>query len=85
MTCVRADNAAAPHRPWYRGRFSCGHDHDVYDVLTAFRVTSHALAHAIKKLLAPGLRGAKDAHQDLDEAVASIRREQEMNKEVPKK
>ena len=48
---------------------------DVYDVLHAFGVQSHAVGHAVKKLLMPGQRGAKDYAQDLREAVQSIIRE----------
>ncbi|MFZ9048890.1 MAG: hypothetical protein ACO20Y_08940 [Poseidonia sp.] len=47
---------------------------DVYDVLKAFGVTCAARAHAIKKLLMPGQRGAKDELQDLDEALVSVSR-----------
>lgn len=47
---------------------------DVYDVLTAFGVTNPATQHAIKKLLMPGQRGAKNALQDLAEAKASVER-----------
>ena len=47
---------------------------DVYDVLKAFNVTNPATQHAIKKLLAGGLRGHKDLLQDLNEAHASISR-----------
>lgn len=46
---------------------------DVYDVLRAFNVTDPAVAHAVKKLLAPGQRsGGKDERQDLEEARWSI-------------
>lgn len=47
---------------------------DVYDVLAAFSVTCPATQHAIKKLLAPGQRGAKDKKTDLNEARQSIDR-----------
>lgn len=52
---------------------------DIYDVLGAFTggITSHikpAIDHAIKKLLAPGTRGAKDERQDLVEARDSLNR-----------
>lgn len=47
---------------------------DVYDVLTAFNVTNPATAHAIKKLLCPGVRGHKDKLTDLKEALHSIER-----------
>jgi hypothetical protein len=32
------------------------------------------MAHAIKKMLAPGQRGAKDTIQDMKEAIQSIER-----------
>lgn len=47
---------------------------DIYDVLTAFPTGSSAVDHAVKKLLAPGLRGHKDRLQDLKEARDSIER-----------
>lgn len=47
---------------------------DVYDVLDAFNVTDAATAHAVKKLLMPGLRGGKDIITDLKEAIASVER-----------
>lgn len=47
---------------------------DVYDVLVAWHVTNPADAHAIKKLLMPGQRGAKSAEQDRREAIAAIYR-----------
>lgn len=55
---------------------------DVYAVLVAFGVTNPADAHAIKKLLMPGQRGHKDAIQDREEAIASIRRAIEIEKEA---
>ena len=53
---------------------------DVYDVLKAFNVTNPAMAHAIKKMLAPGQRGAKDTIQDMKEAIQSIERAIELEK-----
>lgn len=47
---------------------------DVYDVLQAFDVQNPAIQHAVKKLLCPGTRGAKDLIQDLEEARDSISR-----------
>lgn len=47
---------------------------DVYDVLVAWGVTNPALQHAIKKLLQPGQRGAKDIVQDLIESGQAISR-----------
>jgi hypothetical protein len=55
---------------------------DVYDVLRAFKVHCPAIAHAIKKLLAAGNRGHKDARTDLNEAIQSITRATEMHEEV---
>lgn len=54
---------------------------DVYDVLDAFGVTCPAMAHAIKKMLMPGLRGHKDAEQDKREAIQAIERSIELHKE----
>lgn len=51
---------------------------DVYDVLQAFNVTCPAMAHGVKKGLAPGQRGVKDSIQDKKEAIASINRSIEM-------
>lgn len=54
---------------------------DVYRVLELFGVKSHAVGHAIKKLLCSGQRGAKDESQDIQEAIDSLNRELEMMKE----
>ena len=51
---------------------------DVYDVLKAFTITCPAMAHAIKKNLAPGQRGVKTSLQDKKEAVQSIERSIDM-------
>jgi hypothetical protein len=52
---------------------------DVYRVLELFNVTDQALGHAIKKLLAPGGRGAgKDFRRDVQEAVDTLQRRLEM-------
>jgi len=45
---------------------------DVYRVLNAFPSGSPEIDHALKKLLAPGKRGAKSELQDLKEAIQSI-------------
>lgn len=47
---------------------------DVYDVLTMFEVNNPATAHAIKKLVMPGDRGAKDQLTDLGESIQAIER-----------
>lgn len=53
---------------------------DVYDVLIAFNVTCPALAHAIKKALVAGGRGAKGSLQDKREAMDSIGRSIEIER-----
>ena len=55
---------------------------DVYDVLTAFEVTNPADAHAIKKMLLPGLRGAKGSIQDRREAIQSLERAIQIEQEL---
>ena len=54
---------------------------DVYDVLRAFVVTAQALGHLIKKALAVGKRGHKDATQDYKDIVDSALRAQEIHLE----
>lgn len=54
---------------------------DVYRVCDLWDVNSQPVAHAIKKLLAAGKRGAKDREKDLREAMNSIQRELEMIQE----
>lgn len=51
---------------------------DVYDVLDLYQVKSHAVGHAVKKLLMAGRRGHKDMSTDYREAIASINRAIEM-------
>jgi len=45
---------------------------DVYDVLEAYKITCPSMAHAIKKLLLAGKRGAKGFDKDCDEGINSI-------------
>lgn len=55
---------------------------DVYRVLDLFNVTDPAIAHAAKKLLVAGGRGAgKDINKDIKEAIDTLVRWQEMQKE----
>jgi hypothetical protein len=68
-------------RPGYPGRPASkyhvqikGQWVDVYDILSAYGVTNPADAHAIKKMLCPGQRGAKDGIQDRKEAIVSLQR-----------
>lgn len=53
---------------------------DIYDVLQAWQVTNPAIQHAIKKLLQPGQRGHKTRTEDLQEALVSIERAIELEK-----
>lgn len=52
---------------------------DVYDVLKAFDVTCPALQHLVKKALAVGQRGHKDASEDLKDILASAKRAIELS------
>ena len=54
---------------------------DVYRVLELFEVANPCLQHAIKKLLVAGGRGAKDISQDVQEAIDTLTRWQEMRSE----
>ena len=55
---------------------------DVYRVLALFNVTDPCIQHAVKKLLVAGGRGAgKDVSQDIQEAIDSLRRWQDMRLE----
>ena len=55
---------------------------DVYRVLRMFGVTDQAIGHAIKKLLLPGERGGgKSVAQDVQEAIDTLHRWQEMEAE----
>ena len=51
---------------------------DVYDVLNAFKVKNPALQHLIKKALAVGQRGHKDASEDYQDIIASAIRAKEI-------
>ena len=54
-------------------------DIDAYRVLERFGVTDPSIQHAVKKLLVAGGRGAgKDQDQDVQEAIDSLHRFQEM-------
>lgn len=55
---------------------------DVYRVIELWEVTSPSLQHALKKILVPGGRGAgKDMAKDVQEAIDSLIRWQEMQVE----
>lgn len=51
---------------------------DLYVLADLYEVKSHAVFHAIKKLICAGKRGAKGYEQDLMEAIESIERELQM-------
>lgn len=66
-------------------RFLKGQSVDVYDILTAFEVTCPATQHAMKKLFALGARsGGKTKVQDLEEAIWSLQRAVELEREKVK-
>ncbi|UCW44476.1 hypothetical protein [Pseudomonas phage PPAT] len=66
----------------YFKRLPTGLTHvDVYWVLRLFRVNDPCIQHAIKKLLVPGKRGVKSEHKDVEEAIASLQRFLQMEKE----
>lgn len=54
---------------------------DVYRVLSLFGVTDPCIQHACKKLLATGVRGHKDAERDIQDAIDSLTRWQDMRRE----
>ncbi len=54
---------------------------DIYRILEIFQVTDPCLQHAIKKLVVAGGRGTKRIDQDVQEAIDSLKRWQEMRKE----
>lgn len=54
---------------------------DVYRVLELFEVNNPAIAHAVKKLLCAGDRGVKSTHKDIQEAIESLVRWNEMKAE----
>lgn len=54
---------------------------DVYRVLKLFNVTDPCEQHAIKKLLCVGLRGAKSAETDIQEAIDTLERWKQMRAE----
>jgi len=54
---------------------------DVYRVVELFDVPAGPIDHAVKKLLCAGLRGHKDLSQDIQDAIDSLQRWQEMRTE----
>lgn len=88
---VEREAPACPPAPAPTGVVSKKHSHyyrpcpfplvDVYRVLRLFNVTNQEIGHAVKKLLCSGLRGAKDHDKDVQEAIDTLLRHLEMNKE----
>lgn len=58
---------------------------DVYGVLRLFDVKSQEIGHAIKKLLVPGVRGTKSKAQDIQEAIDTLERWKQLNREFEPK
>lgn len=54
---------------------------DVYSVIETFGVACPARQHALKKLLATGLRGKGDSSQDLNECRDAVSRAIELEEE----
>lgn len=54
---------------------------DVYRVLAMFSVTDPCHQHALKKILCVGARGVKSAAKDIQEAIDTLTRWQEMQRE----
>ena len=54
---------------------------DLYRVANLWGVKSHALFHALKKIMMAGQRGAKDYETDLREAIVAIEEELKIAKE----
>lgn len=54
---------------------------DVYDVIHAFNVKNAGIQHAIKKLLKGGQRGFKNTEKDYQEAIKSIERAIELERD----
>lgn len=73
------DKVKTKHNHYYK---KCPSEYiDVYRVLQLFEVSDPCLQHAIKKLLVAGNRGSKDVYKDIQEAIDSLVRWQEMRKE----
>ena len=54
---------------------------DIYRVLSLWEVNDPCIQHAVKKLLVAGNRGYKDVQKDIQEAIESLERWKEMQKE----
>lgn len=54
---------------------------DIYRILRLYEVEDPCIQHAIKKLLCAGGRGTKDKAKDVQEAIDTLHRWQEMERE----
>lgn len=54
---------------------------DIYRVLEVYEVTDPCIQHAVKKLLCAGKRGYKEVEKDVQEAIQSLQRWEEMRRE----
>ena len=70
-----------PSQPSRYHRQFCGVTIDLYRVANLWGVKSHALFHALKKIMMAGQRGAKDYETDLREAIVAIEEEIKIYKE----
>ena len=70
-----------PSQPSRYHRQFCGVTIDLYRVANLWGVRSHALFHAMKKIMMAGQRGVKDYETDLQEAIVAIEEELAIIKE----
>lgn len=56
---------------------------DVYQVFRLWETTDHEIEHAIKKLLNAGERGSKTKSQDVQEAIDTLHRWQDIQESLP--
>lgn len=80
--CVGETPKPNPAKSIYHVEIKPGVWVDIYDVLTAFKVTNQATGHAIKKQLKPGSRGYKSIEKDLTEAIKSLERAIEIEAQI---
>jgi len=79
MTTSHSDST--PHGHYFKDVRHLSHI-DVYRVLALFAVTDPCIQHAVKKLLVPGGRaGGKDQAHDVQDAMDSLLRWQQMRHE----
>lgn len=72
--------STAPITPAYYARQLGGRKLDIYRILRAYPIGDSAIEHAVKKLLRCGA-GHKTKAQDVAEAIQSLQRWQEMERE----